>query len=96
MEPLSDWDSHCLGCGGCCFEKLPAPGGGWVTTTIACRFLDIVTRRCKVYHKRFKVGEGCLQLTPELIPLLDWLPEECGYRRWLKEQQSDSSGGVKI
>jgi len=81
LGPLNDWEARCNRCGLCCFEKFIEPGGGIRVTSVACRFLDIVTRECKVYEKRLLVGEGCVKLTPEVVASIDWLPAECAYRK---------------
>lgn len=77
---MDDWEDLCLRCGLCCFEKKIDQRGRIVTTRIPCRHLDIVTRECRVYHKRFDVGEGCIKLTPEVVAAATWLPELCAYR----------------
>lgn len=77
---MTAWEEICNRCGLCCFEKKLDAHGRNVTTPVPCRHLDIVTRECRVYHKRFEVGEGCLQLTPEVIVTAEWLPEGCAYR----------------
>lgn len=79
----SEWESLCRRCGECCFEKWFAEDGQIIPTRIACRYLDTADRTCKVYGSRFEVGEGCLQLTPEALPELTWLPAGCGYLQLL-------------
>jgi hypothetical protein len=79
------WEALCRQCGQCCFEKVIDPHGRVHTTTIACRYLDVVTRRCKVYHKRFEVGENCVKLTPEVVRTADWLPEDCAYVQYMRK-----------
>lgn len=80
-----DWENLCHKCGECCFEKKIDAGGIVHTTTIACRFLDIHERTCRIYAKRFQVEDDCLQLTPENISTLDWLPQGCAYRSYLNQ-----------
>jgi len=75
----AEWEGLCRQCGQCCFEKWVDEDGTIYPTSIACRFLDIHSRRCRVYHKRFDVGEGCIKLTPEVVETVQWLPEDCGY-----------------
>lgn len=84
-ESLSEWEALCRQCGQCCFEKWVDEDGTIYPTTIACRFLDIHSRQCRVYHKRFDVGEGCLKLTPELVKTVQWLPDDCGYVRHVRK-----------
>ena len=74
------WEDICQRCGGCCFEKAVDRRGRTVTTRVPCRHLDIISRECRVYPKRLEVGEGCLQLTPEVVMQADWLPDDCAYR----------------
>jgi uncharacterized protein len=87
LTDSDNWENICRQCGECCFEKWIDADGGIVTTQISCRYLDIVTRRCKVYHKRLEVDEGCVNLTPELVAAVDWLPENCAYRLSLLKQR---------
>jgi uncharacterized cysteine cluster protein YcgN (CxxCxxCC family) len=75
----SDWDSRCKQCGSCCFEKIEDERGNIYYMQSACRFLDVVTRRCKIYERRFEINPSCIQLTPELVQTLRWLPRDCGY-----------------
>ena len=76
-----DWDSRCRQCGRCCFEKIEDERGNIFYTRTACRFLDVVSRECKIYERRFEINPGCVKLTPELVPTLRWLPRDCGYHR---------------
>ncbi|MDK2848910.1 MAG: uncharacterized protein PWP34_2263 [Desulfuromonadales bacterium] len=84
---MPDWENICQQCGECCFEKLPDKHGRLYTSNIPCRFLDVATRRCKVYHKRFDVGEGCIKLTPEVVREADWLPENCAYVQHMRREK---------
>jgi uncharacterized cysteine cluster protein YcgN (CxxCxxCC family) len=77
---MIDWEATCQRCGLCCFDKSVDRRGRFVTTRTACRHLDIVGRKCRVYEKRLDVGEGCIKLTPEIVAKADWLPEDCAYR----------------
>jgi len=77
---MESWENTCRRCGLCCFEKSFDPSGRLQTTRVPCRHLDIVSRECRVYHKRLEVGEGCVKLTPDIVRQVDWLPESCAYR----------------
>ena len=77
---MTIWDESCRRCGLCCFEKSVDLKGRFITTKTPCRYLDIISRECRVYDKRFEVGEGCVKLTPEVVRNADWLPEDCAYR----------------
>jgi hypothetical protein len=85
---VNEWEDICNRCGLCCFEKYIDEHDRLIITTIPCRFLDIFSRECKVYHKRFKVGEDCQKLTPELVATVDWLPDECAYKKWQLEHDN--------
>lgn len=78
-----EWESLCRRCGECCFEKWILEDGRIVPTRVACRYLDTTERTCKVYGSRFDVGEGCVQLTPDNLAQLTWLPAVCGYLQLL-------------
>lgn len=86
MEEMKekDWEGLCRRCGECCFEKWVDEDEVIRYTRIPCRHLDIVERSCRVYHKRFEVGEGCVKLTPEVVRRVKWLPKDCAYRRLLE------------
>lgn len=85
MQP--DWEDICNRCGQCCFEKWIGDDGTIHPTRIPCRFLDVVNRQCKVYHKRFDVDEGCVKLTADLVSSVNWLPEDCAYVVRLKKKK---------
>ena len=74
-----EWETLCRGCGSCCFEKIEDERGTIFYTRTACRYLDVVTRRCRIYDNRFAINPECVKLTAELVPTLRWLPRECGY-----------------
>lgn len=79
------WEALCKQCGECCFEKKIDRRGRIITTCVPCRFLDIHTRHCRVYHQRFDLEEDCIKLSPDNIATLEWLPQDCAYRLWLDE-----------
>lgn len=74
------WDSLCKQCGRCCLEKLEDGRGKIIYTQEACQYLDCETMRCTIYERRAELNPLCVQLTPELVPELHWLPPDCGYR----------------
>ena len=88
-----DWEDICNQCGLCCFNKIIEDDGTVYTTPIPCKYLDVVNRTCKVYHKRFETGEECVKLTPELVANAIWLPEECAYVQHIRtttgEEEND-------
>lgn len=83
------WEARCLQCGSCCFEKFIDLDGSIIHTKIPCRYLDVVGRRCRIYARRFEIYPECVKLTPELLPTLNWLPPECGYRQPPPEKSAE-------
>ena len=77
-----EWELLCDGCGICCLEKLQDTKTALVEyTAVACRHLDTSKCRCRIYPDRLKVNRNCVQITPDSIPKLSWLPDSCAYRR---------------
>jgi len=74
-----EWEALCRGCGMCCFEKIEDERGTIFYTLKPCRYLDVDTRQCRIYDKRFTINPECIKLTPELVQTLRWLPRDCGY-----------------
>ena len=75
------WEELCDRCGLCCFEKIEDDHGNIFFTQTPCRYLDIVSRLCKIYERRFEINPDCVKLTPELIVSLRWLHDQCGYKK---------------
>lgn len=76
-----EWESLCDGCGKCCLNKLEDWDTGEIYwTNIACELLDCEACRCKDYQNRFDKVSDCIQLTPEKIREIRWLPPTCAYR----------------
>ena len=85
-KPLEDmskteWESLCDGCGRCCLVKLEDADTGEIHfTDVSCKLFDASTCRCGDYAKRKKLVPDCVQLTPEAVRTLPWLPPSCAYR----------------
>jgi uncharacterized cysteine cluster protein YcgN (CxxCxxCC family) len=76
-----EWESLCDGCGRCCLNKLEDADTGEIAwTDVACRLLDAETCRCQNYPERERLVPDCVQLTPETVRTLSWLPGTCAYR----------------
>ena len=76
-----EWEALCDGCGKCCLTKLEYEETGEIEfTDVACRMLDPATCRCRDYPGRKAVVPECIQLTPETIASLDFMPPSCAYR----------------
>lgn len=77
-----EWEALCDGCGLCCLVKLEDEDTQEVAyTKVACKLLNTKTAQCSDYQNRLKFVPDCLQLTPELVPQLRWLPPSCAYKR---------------
>jgi len=79
MMENEEWEALCRGCGMCCFEKIEDERGTIFYTLKPCRYLDVDTRQCRIYDKRFTINPECIKLTPDLVQTLRWLPRDCGY-----------------
>ncbi|WP_173932326.1 YcgN family cysteine cluster protein [Chelativorans sp. Marseille-P2723] len=77
----AEWESLCDGCGKCCLAKLEDEDTGEILwTSVACRLFDSATCRCSDYSGRLARIPDCVQLTPENVFELGWLPSTCAYR----------------
>ncbi|TCL76152.1 YcgN family cysteine cluster protein [Rhizobium sp. BK251] len=80
MSP-TEWESLCDGCGLCCLNKIEEWDTGDVYfTSIRCKLLDGESCRCSSYENRWDFVPDCVQLTPETVPEIEWLPPTCAYR----------------
>lgn len=80
MTP-DEWESLCDGCGRCCLVKLEDEDTGKIHfTDVACTLFDSRACRCKDYANRTARVHDCVQLTPQNIGELNWLPNTCAYR----------------
>jgi len=76
-----EWEALCDGCGQCCQYKLEDEDtGDLYLTNVVCRFLDLETCRCSVYPERHDAVPTCVQLTPQNILSLEWIPPTCAYK----------------
>ncbi len=78
----SEWEALCDGCGKCCLLKLEDEDTGDVAyTSIACRLLDLKSRRCGQYALRRQLVQGCVIVRPDnLDEIASWMPRTCAYR----------------
>lgn len=84
LEELTpqEWEALCDGCGRCCLHKLEYEESLEIDyTNIACKLLDLQTVQCTDYLNRQKHVPDCVQLTPETVKTINWLPTTCAYRR---------------
>lgn len=77
----AEWESLCDGCGRCCMHKLEDEDTGkYYATSVSCVLLDCKSCRCTDYKNRKARVADCIQLTPDMVQKLRWLPEDCAYR----------------
>lgn len=78
----AEWEALCDGCGWCCLFKLEDEDTRAVVyTRVACKLLNLKTCQCMDYEDRLQTVPTCVQISPENIFRLTWLPETCAYRR---------------
>lgn len=94
-QQIEDWESLCEQCGLCCFEKIEDEDGTIFFTSTPCRYLDVVSRECKIYERRFEICPECVKLTEEIVRGVRWLHDDCGYMTalGLKRQRGKRKSG---
>lgn len=79
---LAEWEALCDGCGRCCLIKLEDEESAEIAyTKVACKLLNCQTGACLDYANRQQTVPDCIQLTPEKLQHINWLPSSCAYRR---------------
>ena len=83
LEEMSpeEWEALCDGCGLCCQIRVEDEDSGETAlSNVACRYLDLCSHRCSDYANRHANVPDCVQITPDNVRRLDWLPSTCAYR----------------
>lgn len=76
-----EWESLCDGCGLCCQLRLEDEDTGEIVlSNIACDFLNLDSCQCSDYCNRQKNVADCVQITPDNVGAMAWLPHTCAYR----------------
>jgi uncharacterized cysteine cluster protein YcgN (CxxCxxCC family) len=73
-----EWESICRGCGICCLNKYWRDDGGVDYARVACKNLDLGTRKCKCYASRLNGGE-CHNVDIDIVRDARVLPASCAY-----------------
>jgi uncharacterized cysteine cluster protein YcgN (CxxCxxCC family) len=83
-----EWESLCDGCAKCCLHKLQdEESDDIVFTNVACHLLDMHGCACTKYKERTRYVPDCVQLTPNNVDALEWMPVTCAY--WLIARGED-------
>lgn len=83
---FEEWEALCKRCGRCCFEKIEKQDGSVIVTDKPCSYLDLSTRECRIYERRFELCPDCLPINQENLLKSTWLPEDCGYVEYGRRQ----------
>ena len=77
----AEWEALCDGCARCCLHKLEDADSGMIHyTAVHCRLLDQKRCRCRDYDRRLERVPDCIDLRPENMEEMHWLPATCAYR----------------
>jgi uncharacterized cysteine cluster protein YcgN (CxxCxxCC family) len=71
------WESICMRCGRCCYEKVDYEGQIYYTEE-PCEYLDPETKLCQVYSERDVKRPGCVRLNNEILKK-GVMPADCPY-----------------
>ena len=81
MTP-EEWEALCDSCGRCCLFKLEDEDTHEIFyTRVICRYFNIEEGTCQVYSERTQLVPTCLELDPQRVRELGWIPHSCAYRR---------------
>ncbi len=76
-----EWEAVCDGCAKCCLQKLEDEDTGEIFyTDVVCRYLNDHSCSCTDYTNRTQLVPTCINLTPDNVYDIDWLPATCAYR----------------
>lgn len=85
----NEWEALCDGCGCCCLIKYIDDDEVVESveyTDVTCKLMDCKTGFCQHYEHRQEHVPDCIQLTPDKVPNMMWLPAHCAYKRLYKGQ----------
>ena len=77
-----EWESLCDGCAKYCrFQFEDEDAKQLLQTDVVCGLLDLKNCRCTDYANRKTRVPDCIQITPDNILSLNWMPDSCSYRQ---------------
>ena len=85
-------EALCRRCARCCYEKLIVDGRVF-TRRAPCPHLDVQTRLCAVYERRFQVNPRCLSVEQGIE--LGIFPASCPYVRGLRGYRPSEEGWLE-
>lgn len=86
LQARREWDDICDRCGRCCFvREVDEDGDVIIDYADPCPYLDVDSRQCTVYERRFETCDQCRRVTPFVVLFGRHLPEGCAYLRYFEE-----------
>ena len=76
MTDRADGEALCRRCGRCCYAKVILDGEMYYTD-IPCEFLDLATKACTIYERRFELNPECLSIERGIR--MGVFPADCPY-----------------
>ncbi len=77
----AEWELLCDHCGRCCLVKLEDEDTGEIIpTTVVCALYDTERGGCSDYANRLSRMPDCIDLSPDNVAAIPWLPATCAYR----------------
>lgn len=77
----AEWESLCDNYGICCLHNVKDEKTGKIMhLAVSCQYLNISTCRCLIYECRNQIAEDCIEISPDKVGQMNWLPYTCAYR----------------
>jgi hypothetical protein len=92
MQTSINHEALCRRCARCCYEKFIVDGRVFTSRT-PCPHLDVQTRLCAVYERRFQVNPCCLDVEQGIE--LGVFPASCPYVRGLRDYRPSEEGWLE-
>jgi hypothetical protein len=82
MTDDAEREALCRRCGRCCYARVVI-GDEVYSTDVPCPYLDVATRLCTVYERRFEVNEECVGVAEGIKART--FPADCPYVAGLRD-----------